>query len=188
MTTPSIRVNCYDIFASNSAMRNTKFCFYHTSVVIGDQLEVDYGKYTTQGSGLRVTRRIDQLHEIMPVTFYETYPIVRSRRSLSYCERVIDRFRKDPRWLSERYNIIYNNCHTFSYLLTEALVGEGNLHCFPSFVFLPDRIAEKIYAGLVRHVIPDSARPALLGKPLKNQSNLLARESTPPRDSEVAFY
>jgi hypothetical protein len=137
---------------------------------------------------VRVNRRIDLLHEIMSVTFYNTYAIGSSRRSLAYCETVIDRFRRDPRWLSERYNIIYNNCHTLSYLLTEALVGEGNAHKFPSFVFRPDRIADKIYTAVLRHLIPDSAQPPLLGKPFPNQSNVLSGKSTPPSDSQVAFY
>jgi hypothetical protein len=157
-------------------------------VVIAEKIEVDYGLRCRGHTGIRVTDAVNGCSQSMDITFYNSFPIGKSKRSFAYCEWVIDRFRDDPRWYTDRYNVIYNNCHTFAYLLSEALVGEGNLYRFPMHVFESDKFADSCYTLFLHRFITDRKRPALLGAPLANQSNLLAPPSNPSPNPAIAIF
>jgi hypothetical protein len=187
-----IRVNCYDLYKTNTLMRNSRFALYHTSVVIDDRLEVDFGLRPGNGgnTAISVTSIVDRLSDSMDLAFYRTFPIGISKRSFNYCEFIINRFCADPRWASDRYNIIYNNCHTFAFLLTEALVGEGNVIGFPQFVFESDHFADGVYCGLGKRFFNERKLPGLLAKPPASQHNILESKfpRVPDTDFLAAYY
>jgi hypothetical protein len=168
-----VRVNCYDLLKANNLTRRTKICVYHTTVVIDERFEVYYGFRQFGLTGIDYAVTIDEIAPSMTGTFYTTFPLGRTKRSLAYCKSVIKDFCADARWLSERYNAIYNNCHTFAYLLCEACLGEGNLHEFPMFVFQSDEVSEKVYKGILRHFIDVDNPPYFLGRPVKRGAHLL---------------
>jgi hypothetical protein len=183
-----IRVNCYDLYKTNTLTRSSKFALYHTSVVIGDRLEVDFGLRPGNGgtTAVSITSLVDRLSDSMDITFYRTFPIGTSKRSFNYCEFVINRFCADARWASDRYNIIYNNCHTFTYLLAEALVGEGNAIGFPQFVFESDHFADGVYSRIGKRFLNARNLPGVLA----SQHDLLESKfpHMPDTNSLAAYY
>jgi hypothetical protein len=170
----TIRLNCYDLLRSNRVLRRTKMSIYHTSVVFDEKFEIYYG-FRLQGvTGIDYASNIDELPKSMSGSLYKSFPLGRTKRSLEYCQDIIKEFTNDARWLSERYNAIYNNCHTFAYLLCEGCLGEGNMHRFPMFIFECDRVSNAIYQAVLRHFIDENNPPYFLGKQLKRQRDLFA--------------
>ena len=162
------RVNVFDLTPTNAITRNTKLAVYHTSVVIDERIEIYFGYKAPGLTGIDTVQKIDTLPQSMKGKFYQTYHVGTTKRSLNYCRLVIDRLKKNPQWLSERYNIVYNNCHNFAWTLCEALLGSGNLHRFPKFVFDCDQLSAKVYEKLVRHFINEADPPYFLGKQPRN--------------------
>ena len=159
-----VRVNVFDLTSMNKITRNTNLAVYHTSVVLGEKLELYFGFKANGVTGIDTADEIDQLPKSMKGKFYKTYHVGTTKRSFDYCKVVIARFKKDPQWLSDRYNIVYNNCHNFAWALCEALLGSGNLHRFPKYVFDCDKLSAPLYEGFIRHFINEKNPPYFLGK------------------------
>lgn len=164
MSGVSIRVNVFDMTSVNKAMRKSCLCVYHTSVVIDEKIELYYGFKDVGLTGIDNASKLDELPNSMSGTFYKTYHVGRSKRSLQYCRTMIKRFRADPSWDSSRYNIVSNNCHSFAWALCEALLGSGNMHRFPRFVFDCNKVTSALYNGIVKHFIDEEHPPYFLGK------------------------
>lgn len=168
MSGVKLRVNVFDLTPTNAITRNTKLAVYHTSVVINERFEVYFGYKARGMCGIDTAETIDVLPPSMKGKFYQTYHVGTTKRSFDYCKLVIQRLKKDPQWSSDRYNIVYNNCHNFAWTLCEMLLGSGNLHKFPKYVFDCDQLSAKLYEGLVCHFINENHPPYFLGKQPKN--------------------
>ena len=168
MSGVKVRVNVFDLSRTNSVTRNTKLAVYHTSVVIDEQIEVYFGFKAPGQCGIDTAETLDVLPPPMKGRFYETCNVGAAKRSFNYCQLVIERFKKDPRWSSDRYNIVYNNCHNFAWALCEALLGSGNLHQFPRYVFDCDQLTAKLYENFVCHFVNEKKPPYFLGKQPKS--------------------
>lgn len=160
----SIRVNVYDLSKTNSLARDSLPCIYHTSVVVAEKIELYYGFLQYGVTGIDYANRLNQLPSSMKGKFYKTFPLGKTKKSYKYCKQIIERFKQDPAWLSDRYNVIYNNCHRFSFSLCEALLGRGNTFNYPMFVFDCEKIGHALYRGVISKFIDEDHPPTFLGK------------------------
>ncbi|OHT13168.1 hypothetical protein TRFO_16841 [Tritrichomonas foetus] len=166
MVSTSIRVNVYDLSKTNSVARGTRPCIYHTSVVVGEEFEIYYGFYRYGVTGIDYAEKIDHLPSSMKGRLYKSYHLGNCRKSIQFCRQIIERFKANPAWLSDRYNFIYNNCHKFSFTLCESLLGRGNTFKYPTFVFDCEKIGHALYRGVISRFIDEDHPPACLGKVL----------------------
>lgn len=164
----SIRVNVYDLSKINSLSRESLPGIYHTSVVINEEIEIYYGFLKYGSTGIDYARTINSLPSSMKGRFFKTFPMGTTKKSFKFCKQIIEKFKADPAWLSDRYNFIYNNCHRFSFTICEALLGKGNLFNFPMFVFDCEKLGHVLYRGVISRFIDQENPPCCLGKVLNS--------------------
>jgi hypothetical protein len=149
----SVRVNVYDLTALNKILRCFHIGVYHTSVVIGEQLEYYYGFAASGHTGIDSPDHIDVLPSIMAGSFYTTIPLGMSKYTLEDCQEIAVAFKRSERWLSDYYNVLFHNCNHFSYELCQALIDQKNLTGFPHWSQRGVSIAAALYSISVGYTI-----------------------------------
>ena len=155
----NIYINIYDLSKTNKLLRNTKFTIYHTSVRIGNSFEIYYGFSEYGKTGIDYSFKLDTLPSCMSGTLYSTILMGSTSKSCHEIKAIAKRFEQNPAWLSDRYNVIYHNCHQFSYWFCSAILGSKNLQNYPSFVLEMEKLGSPIYDNLIQPVISKMKTP-----------------------------
>ena len=162
MTT--IRVNVYDLSRINSIFRKSKFGIYHTSVVVGEVFEIYYGFYKFGCSGVDYASKIDNLPSIMKGSLYSTYFLGKSRYTIDEIKRIARQFSLREEWLSNRYNILNHNCHSFSFAFCREILDPQCLRSFPAFVFKSEKFGNVLYENFLKLFVDEKNPPYFLNR------------------------
>lgn len=141
-----IKVNVYDLTASNRAFRWLKLGVYHSSVVLDDKEEYFYGYFGEKTTGVHLSECLNMIPDYMEGEFYTSYDICDISLSFDECKNIIQSFMNSTEWMSEYYNFMYHNCNDFSHTLCETLVGIENMKNYPYWVLRTQKIAHFVYS------------------------------------------
>ena len=164
-----IRVNVYDLTKANGFLRalsskQTNFGVYHSSVVVGEDFEIYYGFYRRGVTGVDYANFIDTLPLSMSGTLYSSYDLGYSHFTLEEIRSIARKMSLREEWLSDRYNILQHNCHTFSLAFCKEILLKAQLINFPAYVFKCEDIGNKLYDHIGSLFIDEENPPFFLSK------------------------
>lgn len=169
MSGAEIRVNVYDLTKANGILRaitskKTQFGVYHTSVVVGNQFEVYYGFYRNGVTGVDYASTIDKLPSSMKGNLYSSYVLGNSKYSVDEIRTLARKMSLRSEWLSDRYNILQHNCHSFSLAFCKEILQPHQLRLYPGFVFNGENVGNALYDSFISIFVDKEHPPYFLNK------------------------
>lgn len=164
MSKTEIRVNVYDLTKLNSLFRSSMTGIYHTSVVVGNEFEIYYGFLRYGSTGVDYAEEINILPQGMSGTLYNSYVLGFSIYSVAKCQKKARQMSLREEWLSDRYNILEHNCHSFSFAFCSELLRPFQMSEFPMYVFQAEKIGSKMYTKFFNVFINEDKPPFFLNK------------------------
>ena len=169
MTGAEIRVNVYDLTKVNGFLRaitskKTQLGVYHTSVVVGNEFEIYYGFYRNGVTGVDYASKIDKLPSSMKGTLYSSYILGNSQYSVEEIRKIARKISLRDEWLSDRYNVLQHNCHSFSLAFCEEILQPYQLRLFPGFVFNGESVGNVLYDNFLSIFVDKEHPPYFLNK------------------------
>ena len=179
-----IRVNVYDLTKANGIFRafsskQTKFGVYHSSVVVGDDFEIYYGFYRRGVTGVDYATHIDEIPASMSGTLYSTYNLGYSKYTLEEIRAIARKLSLRDEWLSDRYNILQHNCHSFSLAFCQMILNTEQLSRFPAFIFKCEAVGNKLYDNFISLFVDEENPPYFLNRQPDNSGLRRSQSSYP---------
>ena len=182
-----IRVNVYDLTKANGFFRaitskKTNFGVYHSSVVVGETFEIYYGFYRRGVTGVDYATEIDEIPASMTGKLFSTYDLGCSPLNIQEITTIARKMSLREEWLSDRYNILQHNCHSFSLAFCEQILPKSQLSRFPGFVFKCEDIGNKLYDNFISLFVDEDNPPYYLNRQPaqssgRSQSSLMTNRS-----------
>lgn len=146
-----IFLNVFDMNSLNTAIRAIGLGFYHTSIMIGNNVEVYYSFFGYGEKGVEEAELLFHPPKGTMFTLYKTISLGNTSLSIDECNDLLTEFKQKEEWQSDYYNCIYHNCNDFTFELAKAFLGEDVK--YPMWVMRLPKIAKFIFSISFDHLI-----------------------------------